>query len=618
MTPKGKKAPIGQLLVEAGALGEDQLARALERQRMQPGRLGRHLLELGFVGEGAIADALALQSGLPPYRGKARDVQKGPAARLAPSMAKKWRICPVDWDERRGELTLAVADPVRLDVLDDVRFASGAKRVSQRIGPELLIEALIARIYDGVEPPGEEERAESPLVPGGFQLATGQGASSKPREKGIRKRGRAVVADTDRKRARALGSLLEASNWEVARASTPEEAARSAGEGVRIWAHRDFPGADAFLTAIVYDDPAESLADALTVGASLASEACSLARAVVEAKGGEAASLGGEAAGLLRLMGARRGLGQTAVAALEIKTWRAALEGFELPGFSGDYPGRELLIAATAYFRTLLNGGSRHEAARAVREDQSLDVEASTLLLRWALGADLVGRMGRAGRVLALSADKEPLASLAAHLDRTGWEVEKAGEWEEGEWDCVVATLGRGLTLLEGWSHGGQAGRPPVFLVSEAPSGPDTMYAIRLGAEDVFEPGIQVEVVEAKMQRAIKRAGAEVRRTVTGNLKEMGFADLMQVLSNGSRTCVLKIDGPPGVGTVALRDGAVTDARTPEKTGAEAFYEMVGWTEGRFEILPDAEPPGRSVEGESTEGLLMEGFRLLDESRRQL
>ena len=46
--------PIGQILIAAGLIGEDQLRIALHEQRGRARPLGRVLVELGFVSEAAL------------------------------------------------------------------------------------------------------------------------------------------------------------------------------------------------------------------------------------------------------------------------------------------------------------------------------------------------------------------------------------------------------------------------------------------------------------------------------------------------------------------------------------------------------------------------------------
>ncbi len=65
----GKERKMGELLVQAGKLQQNQLERALSHQSSVPHRLGDILLSLGFVGEedllGVLAES-AWSGGLPP------------------------------------------------------------------------------------------------------------------------------------------------------------------------------------------------------------------------------------------------------------------------------------------------------------------------------------------------------------------------------------------------------------------------------------------------------------------------------------------------------------------------------------------------------------------------
>ena len=76
------------------------------------------------------------------------------------------------------------------------------------------------------------------------------------------------------------------------------------------------------------------------------------------------------------------------------------------------------------------------------------------------------------------------------------------------------------------------------------------------------------------------------------------------------------IDGPHGEAEVAVQGGRIVDARTGDREGEEALYEMVGWEEGTFRIETGSRARAVTIQG-STEGLLMEGFRRLDEARRR-
>ncbi|HQK25796.1 MAG TPA: type II secretion system protein GspE, partial [Synergistaceae bacterium] len=52
---------LGDLLVKAGAISDDQLSRALEEQRVTHARLGEVLVKNGWVSERQLVEALADQ-----------------------------------------------------------------------------------------------------------------------------------------------------------------------------------------------------------------------------------------------------------------------------------------------------------------------------------------------------------------------------------------------------------------------------------------------------------------------------------------------------------------------------------------------------------------------------
>jgi type IV pilus assembly protein PilB len=61
MTPP---KPIGQLLKELGFITEDQIAVALDVQKVNPKFLGEILVELDFITPNEIAEATAIQNNL--------------------------------------------------------------------------------------------------------------------------------------------------------------------------------------------------------------------------------------------------------------------------------------------------------------------------------------------------------------------------------------------------------------------------------------------------------------------------------------------------------------------------------------------------------------------------
>ncbi len=593
---------LGDVLTRAGLLDAEGLARALERQRMQPGRLGSHLLALRLVGEEDLAKALSIQHRVPAFLPSLTPVEPGAVRMVPKDLARRRRALPVAWDPTRGVLQVALADPQDLGAVDEVRFASGARRVAVLVAPEHVIDREIARHYEGREP--------EPEIPDLPELAPVAPPGPRPsREPSL---GRALVLDPAPRRRRAVAALLEAAGYRVVRAATQDEGRERAAEGgwSGIWAHQDW-AADLPAEGLrVYRDPAREWSEALEAADPLLEEAEALARDALPEPSRRAAE---EGVTLVRLLAARRGVGGWGIRWLALRAWRAALAGWRVPGEGREPPGHEVLRAVAAYQRALAEGGSRRDALARVTADPSVDPEVVTGLVRWAVGADLLDRLGGRPRLVALFRSGEAPEALLGRLRGVGWDVElREGPGDLEGIQAVLAGRDPGLALLE---SGRVPTGLPVFLLAPSDNQADTMYALRLGAEDVLAPDTHPDLVATKLERAAARQGAR-SRGVSGTLQEMGLADLVQTLSNGVRTAVIRVEGPEGAGEIALREGRIIDARCGDLVGEEALYRMVAWDEGVFRISGGVEPDRpRTVEG-STEGLLMEGFRRLDEARR--
>jgi type IV pilus assembly protein PilB len=143
MSAKQQKKLFGELLVEAGTITAEQLAKGLERQRKTGERLGRALVALG-VREEQIAETLARQLGIPTISLHHHGIDPAAAALLPEPLARKYTVVPV---KRNGSrLTLAMADPLDVVALDDVSIATGLG-VSPVISTVTEIKAAIERVY---------------------------------------------------------------------------------------------------------------------------------------------------------------------------------------------------------------------------------------------------------------------------------------------------------------------------------------------------------------------------------------------------------------------------------------------------------------------------------------
>lgn len=120
---KKKYKSLGRLLLDRGVITESQLRQALDEQRYTGKLLGRTMVELGFVKEEEVLRALGSQAGMELIDLKQSEIPKDAVRRVSASIAKIYKIMPVEF--KNNTLTIAVSDPLNVNVPDDLRFMLG-------------------------------------------------------------------------------------------------------------------------------------------------------------------------------------------------------------------------------------------------------------------------------------------------------------------------------------------------------------------------------------------------------------------------------------------------------------------------------------------------------------
>jgi type IV pilus assembly protein PilB len=137
---------LGELLVKRNYITLDQLKKASDEQKMKGGRLESTLVKLGFIKEDELLSFLSAQYRVPSV--KLSKIEVNPAViKLVPSsIAKKYFIIPVN---RVGpKLTMAMADPSNIVVIDEVKFMTGFN-VEPVVASEAEIIDAIKKYYGG-------------------------------------------------------------------------------------------------------------------------------------------------------------------------------------------------------------------------------------------------------------------------------------------------------------------------------------------------------------------------------------------------------------------------------------------------------------------------------------
>ncbi len=115
---------IGELLIESGAVTEDQVRKALGQQRAfgHGQRLGSVLVNLGHASQAAVSRALARQSNLPFV--ELPEIPSEVGAIVSLDFQAEHRLIPFRLEKqgRSERLFVAVDDPTDLSVVDELRF----------------------------------------------------------------------------------------------------------------------------------------------------------------------------------------------------------------------------------------------------------------------------------------------------------------------------------------------------------------------------------------------------------------------------------------------------------------------------------------------------------------
>ena len=146
-----KKIRIGDLLVEAGAITEDELQQALEHQKENGGKLGNIIMELGFISQELLITVLTTQMGIDYIEVKSCKPDEAVLKLVPENMVNKYKVLPIEFDEYNPNiLKVAMADPLDLNAIDDIGIATNTQ-VEPLLAMESDIVESIAKYYGNAQ-----------------------------------------------------------------------------------------------------------------------------------------------------------------------------------------------------------------------------------------------------------------------------------------------------------------------------------------------------------------------------------------------------------------------------------------------------------------------------------
>ena len=141
-------------------------------------------------------------------------------------------------------------------------------------------------------------------------------------------------------------------------------------------------------------------------------------------------------------------------------------------------------------------------------------------------------------------------------------------------------------------------------------------------ADDFVEKPFFLREATQRIKRIIDRIALEKMSKssssdgiVRGSLAQMNVIDLVQSLEMGRKSCLLTLTRDRDKCEMYFREGQVPHAMYGSLKGDAAVFKVLKWTGGNFQIDFDGKT-NQQTTTLNTQGLLMEGLRLLDEEKR--
>lgn len=180
-----------------------------------------------------------------------------------------------------------------------------------------------------------------------------------------------------------------------------------------------------------------------------------------------------------------------------------------------------------------------------------------------------------------------------------------------------------GRQLLEKLKSRPATAKVPLILMASKTDISEKLKMVQDSVEDFVEKPFFIKDALARIKRVVDRIALEKMArdtssdgTLRGSLAQMNCMDLLQSLEMGRKSCALSLTNNGEQCELYFTEGQIKHAVYGKLKGDSAVYKVLTWTGGNFKI----DFTGASKEQtttRSTQGLLMEGLRLLDESTRE-
>lgn len=164
-----KKIRIGDVLVAAGAITEEQLQEGLAKQKETGRKLGNVLVDLGFISNDMLITVLTTQLGIDYIELKGAKIEEKVIHMVPENMVTKYQAIPIEIDpDNPNILKVAMADPMDIMAMDDIGLVTNLQ-VEPMLASEEGIRNAIDKYYGSAQAmeAAEAYRQEQQNVLGG-------------------------------------------------------------------------------------------------------------------------------------------------------------------------------------------------------------------------------------------------------------------------------------------------------------------------------------------------------------------------------------------------------------------------------------------------------------------
>ncbi|MHC4327213.1 MAG: GspE/PulE family protein [Planctomycetota bacterium] len=143
-----KGRTLGRILIKMGILNREKIHECLKIQAQRQGvQIGQIFRELGLVDESQLQLALGAQRGMEYVSLDGLDIPADVVERVPAQMAKTYHIVPIEYNQSRNELSVALDNPENFRATDDLSTLMGFKVTAKITDPDAL-EKTLTKYYE--------------------------------------------------------------------------------------------------------------------------------------------------------------------------------------------------------------------------------------------------------------------------------------------------------------------------------------------------------------------------------------------------------------------------------------------------------------------------------------